>query len=61
MLISANGQSARPTGIGDEFHALMAEVVALRAILLNVLFRQANGSGRRPKICGSSTGPTRTS
>ena len=43
MLTSANGQSVKPTGTGDEFHALMAEVVALRAILLNVLFKQANG------------------
>ena len=43
MLTKANGQSAKQTGTGDEFHALMAEVVALRAILLNVLFKQANG------------------
>jgi hypothetical protein len=43
MLTSANGQSVKPTRTGDEFHALMAEVVALRAILLNVLFKQANG------------------
>ena len=42
MLSSANGQPANGTGnAGAE--ALMAEVVALRAILLNVLFKQANG------------------
>ena len=43
MLASANGQSAKPNGTGGEAYALMAEVVALRAILLNVLFKQANG------------------
>lgn len=42
MINSANGQSAN--GRGDTgAEALMAEVVALRAILLNVLFKQANG------------------
>ena len=42
MLGSANGQSANGAG-GNGAEALMAEVVALRAILLNVLFKQANG------------------
>jgi hypothetical protein len=43
MLSSANGQPDNDsTGqIGAE--ALMAEVVALRAILLNMLFKQAKG------------------
>jgi hypothetical protein len=39
MLGSANGQHGGNAGA----EALMAEVVALRAILLNVLFKQANG------------------
>jgi hypothetical protein len=42
MLGSANGQPANGKG-GNTGEALMAEVVALRAILLNVLFKQANG------------------
>jgi hypothetical protein len=42
MLTSANGQLVKATRTADEFHVLMAEVVALRAILLNVLFKQAN-------------------
>ena len=42
MLASANGQpsNADPSGADQ---ALMAELVALRAILLNVLFKLANG------------------
>jgi hypothetical protein len=40
MLTSANGQPAA-TRTADEFNVLMAEVVALGAILLNVLFKQA--------------------
>jgi hypothetical protein len=43
MLTSPNGQPAKATRTADEFHVLMAEVVALGAILLNVLFKQANG------------------
>jgi len=43
MLASANGQPEKVNGTGGEAHAVMAEVVALRAILLNVLFKQANG------------------
>ncbi len=43
MLASANGQAEKVTGAGGEAHAVMAEVVALRAILLNVLFKQAKG------------------
>ena len=42
MLASANGQPEL-NGTGGEAHAVMAEVVALRAILLNVLFKQAKG------------------
>jgi len=43
MLANANGQPAKPNGTGPEAYAIMAEVVALRAILLNVLFKQAKG------------------
>ena len=43
MLASANGQHQKVNGAGGEAHAVMAEVVALRAILLNVLFKQAKG------------------
>jgi len=43
MLASANGQPEKLNGTGGEAHAVMAEVVALRAILLNVLFKQAKG------------------
>ena len=43
MLASANGQPEKVNGTGGEAHAVMAEVVALRAILLNVLFKQAKG------------------
>jgi hypothetical protein len=42
MLANANGQPEKVNGTG-EAHAVMAEVVALRAILLNVLFKQAKG------------------
>ena len=38
-----NGQPEKLNGTGGEAHAVMAEVVALRAILLNVLFKQAKG------------------
>jgi hypothetical protein len=44
MLTSANGQPAEATRTADEFNVLMAEVVALGAILLNVLFKQATGN-----------------
>ncbi len=44
MLASANGQPPKATG-GAEAQALMAELVALRTILLNVLFKQTNGAG----------------
>jgi hypothetical protein len=43
MLASANGQAEHLNGTGSEARAVMAEVVALRAILLNVLFKQAKG------------------
>jgi hypothetical protein len=42
MLASAN-QPPKVNGTGSEGYALMAEVVALRTILLNVLFKQAKG------------------
>lgn len=42
MLSNANGHSVQPVG-GPQVEALMAEVVALRAILLNILFKQSNG------------------
>ena len=41
LLGKVNGQPAKATG--TEAQALMAELVALRTILLNVLFKQANG------------------
>ena len=43
MLGSANGQSTNGSRGEAGAEAVMAEVVALRAILLNVLFKQANG------------------
>ncbi len=42
LLNSANGGAA-DTAAGARAEALMAEVVALRTILLNVLFKQSNG------------------
>ena len=38
-----NGQEAKSADSGRTGQALMAELVALRAILLNVLFKLANG------------------
>jgi len=43
LLASVNGQEAKSANPGGTGHALMAELVALRAILLNVLFKLANG------------------
>jgi hypothetical protein len=43
MLNSANGGAADTAVGGARAEALMAEVVALRAILLNVMFKLANG------------------
>ncbi len=43
MLSSANRRPPKATETGGDGHALMAELVALRAILLNVLFKQAKG------------------
>jgi hypothetical protein len=43
MLKSANGHPAPAGGGGAQVEAVMAEVVALRAILLNVLFKQSSG------------------
>jgi hypothetical protein len=49
MLANANGQPAKLNATGPEAYAVMAEVVALRAILLNVLFKQANGERLTPE------------
>jgi hypothetical protein len=35
--------AAKPNATGGEAYAVMAELVALRTILLNVLFKQAKG------------------
>jgi hypothetical protein len=43
LLASVNGQEPRAADPGRTGHAVMAELVALRAILLNVLFKLANG------------------
>jgi hypothetical protein len=43
VLEDTSGEEIKPTGTGAEAQALMAELVALRAILLNVLFKLANG------------------
>jgi hypothetical protein len=43
LLASVNGQDVKSVDSGGTGHALMAELVALRAILLNVLFKLANG------------------
>jgi len=42
ILANANGQSSRTQQSGGA-EALMAELVALRTILLNVLYKQVNG------------------
>ena len=42
ILANANGQSSRTQQLGGA-EALMAELVALRTILLNVLYKQVNG------------------
>jgi hypothetical protein len=44
MLASADAQAPKgQLSVGSEVHLLMAEFAALRTILLNVLFKQANG------------------
>jgi hypothetical protein len=43
LLASVNGQEPKACDPGGTGHAVMAELVALRAILLNVLFKLANG------------------
>jgi hypothetical protein len=43
LLARVNGQEEKFVDSGGTGHALMAELVALRAILLNVLFKLANG------------------
>lgn len=46
MLANMNGHGSNGQQHGgSESHALMAELVALRTILLNVLYKQANGEG----------------
>jgi hypothetical protein len=43
LLASVNGQNPKTADSGWTGQAVMAELVALRAILLNVLFKLANG------------------
>jgi mobilization protein NikA len=43
LLASVNGQESKASDPGGTGHAVMAEVMALRAILLNVMFKLANG------------------
>jgi hypothetical protein len=43
LLASVNGPEEKSADSGGTGQALMAELVALRAILLNVLFKLANG------------------
>ena len=44
LLENASGRETKPTASGGaEAQALMAELMALRTILLNVLFKQTNG------------------
>ena len=43
LLASVNGQEPKAYDPGGTGHAVMAELVALRAILLNVLFKVSNG------------------
>ncbi len=44
MLASANRRLSHPQeSVGAEVQVLMAELVALRTILLNVLYKQVNG------------------
>jgi hypothetical protein len=43
LLNSASGGTADNAVAGAQAEALMSEMVALRAILLNVLFKQSNG------------------
>ena len=43
MLSTANRRPPTAIETGGDGHALMAELVALRAIVLNVLFKQAKG------------------
>jgi hypothetical protein len=43
LLASVNGQQPKASDPGGTGHAFMAELVTLRTILLNVLFKQSNG------------------
>jgi len=43
LLANVNGHEKKSADAGGTGQALMAELVALRAILLNVLFKLANG------------------
>jgi hypothetical protein len=49
MLKNANGGAADTAVAGARAEALMAEVVALRTILLNVMFKQSNGERLTPE------------
>ena len=50
MLASVNGQAPKnQQPIATELQAVMAELVALRTIMLNVLFKQANGERLTPE------------
>jgi hypothetical protein len=43
LLARVTGQGLKASDPGGTGHAVMAEVVALRTILLNVMFKQSNG------------------
>jgi hypothetical protein len=43
LLARVNGHGPKASDPGGTGHAVMAEVVALRTILLNVMFKQSNG------------------
>jgi len=49
LLANVNGQEEKSADPGGTGQALMAELVALRTILLNVLFKQANGEGSKDR------------
>ena len=49
LLASVNGQGQKSADSDKTGQALMAELVALRAILLNVLFKLANGEKPTPE------------
>ena len=60
MLTSANGQPAKATRAADEFHVLMAEVVALRAILQRgTADSRGHAAAHRPGRLGQTEGGAR--